>query len=125
MRHETIFIVIAFFSLALAGVWVRQPADCTTPHWTDEARDTPTALPPTWTPTPLPPCLHTGDVDDSGSLTAADSQQCFFFVLSLLEPTYQEACAADCNNSGTITAADSQTIFEAVLSLDSCAEPLP
>jgi len=71
------------------------------------------------------PCLHHGDVNFSGGLTAADAQMVFNIVLGVIIPTYQEECAADCNDSGSITAGDSQTIFYAVLGVgEGCVDPI-
>jgi len=112
--------------LGIAGWVIQSPADSAEGDRPGDYRATPTEVPPTWTPTPLPLCLHHGDVNWSGSLTAADSQLVFYFVLGLQEPeTYIQACAADCDGNESITAADSQTIFESVLGLDSCADPIP
>lgn len=67
-------------------------------------------------------CYHSGDVDDSGSVTAADAQLTFFFTLGLQEPSIIEACAADCNGDGSVTAADAQQIFLVVLgSVEECS----
>jgi len=79
---------------------------------------------PVITPTPAPPCINDGDVVDDDSLTAADSQLTFEFVLGIQIPTTLEECAADCNGSGNITAADAQTIFFATLGLSSCVDEL-
>ncbi|HPQ42549.1 MAG TPA: dockerin type I repeat-containing protein, partial [bacterium] len=76
------------------------------------------------TPTPTPECLHHGDVNFSGTLTAADAQYTFNIVLGTIIPTYLEECAADCNANGSITAGDAQTIFQAVLGMGSCVDPL-
>ncbi|HPQ40191.1 MAG TPA: dockerin type I repeat-containing protein, partial [bacterium] len=85
---------------------------------------------PTWQPpptvTPTPPCIHHGDVNFSGTLTAADAQMIFNIVLGLITPTAQELCAADCNGGGTVTAGDSQTVFYKVLGIGAgCVDPLP
>ncbi|MCD4652494.1 dockerin type I repeat-containing protein [bacterium] len=69
-------------------------------------------------------CLHHGDVDFSGSLTAGDAQTVFHFVLGLLTPTFEQACAADCNGNGSITAGDAQEIFSAVLGIGACVDPI-
>lgn len=90
-------------------------------------------LPPTETPTPepftptetvTPACLRTGDVDANGWLTAGDAQAAFRIVLGLYQPTYVEACAADCNNDGMITSGDAQAIFGAALGMGTCADPI-
>lgn len=121
--------ILLLLSLLLFGIsgWVFQaPSGSTGNTPVDGYLATPTGFPPTWTPTPLPLCVHHGDVNSSGTLTAADSQLVFYFVLGLEEPeTYLQACAADCDGNESITAADSQTIFESVLSLDSCVDAIP
>lgn len=73
-----------------------------------------------------PACIHHGDVNFSGGLTAADAQMVFNIVLGVITPSYEEECAADCNDSGSITAGDSQTIFYAVLGVgDGCVDAIP
>ncbi len=69
-------------------------------------------------------CVHHGDVDFNGSVTASDAQMSFYIVLGLLTPTTEEACAADCDKNGSITAGDTQKIFSMVFGLDSCADPI-
>lgn len=59
-----------------------------------------------------------------GFITAADSQLAFAIVIHMVEPTYEEWCAADCNDDGFITAGDSQTIFALIFGLDQCADPI-
>jgi hypothetical protein len=74
----------------------------------------------------MPPddCLNTGDVDGSGTITAADAQLAFMIALGLMNPTYEQACAADCNGDGQVTAADAQMIFYVALGiLPQCADP--
>lgn len=93
-----------------------------TPTETPSPTVTPTA-PPTITPTPE--CIHDGDVNFSGGLSAADAQLTFNIVLGIVTPTFEEACAADCDAGGTITAGDSQAIFFSVLGLlPGCADPI-
>ncbi|HPQ40539.1 MAG TPA: dockerin type I repeat-containing protein, partial [bacterium] len=70
-------------------------------------------------------CIHHGDVNLDGSLTASDAQLTFSIVLGMYTPTYEQACAADCNGSGSISAGDSQQILNAVIGADSCVDPLP
>jgi V8-like Glu-specific endopeptidase len=92
-----------------------------------QATPTPTPTPtrtPTRTPTPPDDCVHHGDVNLDGLITAADAQLAFFIVLGQYTPTYQQECAADCNGDGVITAADAQLIFLTVLGSGSCADPL-
>ncbi len=85
---------------------------------------TPTATPGTPTPTEPPNCIHHGDVNFSGDLTASDAQMAFQIALGTITPTYEEGCAADCNSDGSTTAGDAQAIFLAVLGLGNCAEPI-
>jgi agmatine/peptidylarginine deiminase len=75
------------------------------------------------TPTPEPACLHHGDVDFNGTLTAADAQASFMIALGVFTPTIEEMCAADCNGDGVVTAGDAQQIFSAVFG-GSCLDPL-
>ncbi len=76
-------------------------------------------------PTPTPnPCIHDGDVNMSGSLTAGDAQLAFQIALGLYSPTYEEGCAADCNGDDSITAGDAQQIFMGALGMGSCVDPL-
>lgn len=74
--------------------------------------------------TPTPDCIHSGDANLSGMLTAEDAQRIFNIVLGYYAPSYQEACAADCDGNGMITAGDSQQTFFAVLGSDECLDPL-
>ncbi|MBN1298035.1 hypothetical protein JXA80_14750 [bacterium] len=76
-------------------------------------------------PTPTPECIHHGDVDFNGSLSATDAQIAFCITMGLVIPTYQESCAADCDGSGSITAADAQQIFLTVIGAASgCVDPM-
>jgi len=70
------------------------------------------------------PCLHHGDVDGNGELSAGDAQLAFYIVMGMHIPTEQEACAADCNDDGTFSAGDAQQIFSAVFGIGACADPL-
>lgn len=70
-------------------------------------------------------CIHSGDTNQDGKITAADAQLAFAIVLSTYTPTYEEACAADCNGDDKITANDAQNIFLVVLGQASCVDPLP
>lgn len=104
------------------------PTDTPTPLPTDTPTPLPTGTPtepPTQTPTDTPVCIHHGDVNLDGSLTASDAQLTFSIVLGMYTPNYEEACAADCNGSGSISAGDSQQILNAVIGADSCVDPLP
>jgi len=77
------------------------------------------------TPTPTPVCLHHGDVNLDGTLTATDAQMAFYIVMGTLIPTEEQACAADCDGSGTVTSGDAQAIFMSVLGMgDGCADEL-
>lgn len=77
------------------------------------------------TPTPTPPCPHTGDVNQDSALTAEDAQLAFQIVLWVYLPTWDEACAADCNGDGEYTAGDAQGIFLAALGMGLCEDPVP
>jgi hypothetical protein len=92
---------------------------------------TPTPVPtstPTRTPTPVntptPDCIHNGDVNLDGVISAADAQMAFYIVLGLHVPTYEEECAADCNGDDIVSAADAQAIFLVVLGSGNCVDPL-
>jgi hypothetical protein len=88
---------------------------------------TPTPAPtytPTPEPTPTPDCLHSGDVNQDGVISAADAQMAFMIALGSYTPTYEEECAADCNGDGVISAADAQQIFLTTLGAASCVDPL-
>jgi agmatine/peptidylarginine deiminase len=76
------------------------------------------------TPTPAPDCLHHGDVDFNGTITAADAQLAFQIALGMYQPTFAEFCAADCNGDGLVTAGDAQQIFYTVFGGE-CVDPLP
>ncbi len=70
-------------------------------------------------------CYATGDLNQSGVVTAADAQMAFTVVLGLLEPSPAQVCAADCDGSGVITAADAQLVFGVTLGLATCPAGLP
>ncbi|HPQ41409.1 MAG TPA: dockerin type I domain-containing protein, partial [bacterium] len=76
------------------------------------------------TPTPTQECLHTGDVDGSGGVTAGDAQLAFMIALGSYSPSYTEECAADCNGDGNISAGDAQGIFMMALGSGACVDPL-
>lgn len=85
----------------------------------------PTPTPPSPTATPTgDPCYHTGDVNFSGEITAADAQLAFYIALGIMTPSYEEACASDCNASGETTASDAQMIFLAALGSGNCVDPI-
>lgn len=71
-----------------------------------------------------PDCIHNGDANLDGGITASDAQLTFLIVLGQVSPTYEQECAADCNGNGGITAADAQSIFLTALGLGMCADPL-
>jgi hypothetical protein len=79
------------------------------------------AVPPTPTPDP---CIHDGDVNQDGLVTAADAQMAFQIALGVISPTYQEACSADCDGDGEVTAGDAQQIFLTVLGSGSCVDSI-
>ena len=101
------------------GNWLLDPPATFTPTPLPSATPTPVL-----TATPTPPCVHHGDVNFNGGLTAEDAQIIFNIVLGFVTPTFEQACAADCDGGGTITAGDSQDVFYAVIGLGSgCVEP--
>ncbi|MGB3977223.1 MAG: SUMF1/EgtB/PvdO family nonheme iron enzyme [bacterium] len=69
-------------------------------------------------------CIHHGDVNLDGRITAADAQLAFFITLGQYSPTYEEECAADCDGSGKVTSADAQLIFLTVLGTGACEDSL-
>ncbi len=70
-------------------------------------------------PTPSP-CIHDGDVNANGVVTATDAQVAFGITLGIHQPTIEEECSADCNGNGVVTAADAQMIFMKALGLGAC-----
>ena len=59
-----------------------------------------------------PDCLHTGDVNDDGTLTPQDALQSFQIYLYIIpDPTSEQNCAADCNGNGSITPEDALCIY--------------
>ena len=84
----------------------------------------PTHTPSPPTPTPTPDCIHHGDVNMDGVVTAEDAQIAFQIALNIYSPTYEEECAADCNGDGVVTAADAQQIFLTALGADTCFDEL-
>nr|HPQ40131.1 choice-of-anchor J domain-containing protein [bacterium] len=82
----------------------------------------PTPTPaPTWTPND---CVHDGDPNMDGEITAGDAQMAFMIALGSITPTYEEGCAADCNGDDEVTAGDAQQIFLTALGSGSCVDPL-
>jgi subtilisin family serine protease len=76
-------------------------------------------------PTPTPNlCIHDGDVDMNGVISAGDAQMAFQIALGMIIPTYEEECAADCNGNGVVSAGDAQQIFLTALGADTCVDPL-
>lgn len=69
-------------------------------------------------------CIHSGDTNLDGTITAGDAQMAFQIALGAYSPTTEEACAADCNGDDSVTAGDAQGIFQAALGTGSCAEPI-
>jgi chitinase len=70
-------------------------------------------------------CLHHGDVNFDGHMTALDAQSAFLIALGIYSPSEDEACAADCNGDGTVTAGDAQMIFYAALGSGECIDEIP
>ncbi|MBN1297190.1 dockerin type I repeat-containing protein, partial [bacterium] len=100
------------------------PTSTSTATSTSTPTSTPTPM-PTSTPTATPShCLHHGDVNFDGILSAGDAQLAFSIGIGAITPTGEEACAADCDGSGSVTAGDAQAIFLAVLIGGQCADPL-
>lgn len=74
------------------------------------------------TPTPDPDCVHHGDANLDGEVTAGDAQRAFLIVLGLYSPSGPEFCAADCNADGEVTAGDAQAIFLKALGSGTCVD---
>ena len=77
-----------------------------------------------------PACLPDGDVDQNGSVTAADALLAFQQALSLAQLSACQQTIADvfpqpANPDGSITASDALCIFQKALSLPSCLDALP
>ena len=75
-------------------------------------------------PTGTPACIHDGDANLDGSVTAGDAQLTFLITLGSYTPSYLEACAADCNADSEVTAGDAQAIFLMALGSGTCADAL-
>ncbi len=84
----------------------------------------PTSTPEFVSPTPTPICIHNGDVNGDGMVSASDAQSAFMIALSLMTPTEEERCRSDCNGDSLTSAGDAQQIFYAALGQGSCIEPL-
>ena len=68
------------------------------------------------TPTPVP-CVHSGDVDATGTITPEDALAAFHIYLGInIEPTHTELCAADCNGNDIVSPSDALCIFKNYLS---------
>ncbi len=106
--------IIAYCGWNIDDVLVSCVVECT-------SVPTPTPAP---TYTPIPDCMHTGDVNQDGVISAADAQLAFLIVIGAHTPTYDEECAADCNGDGVISAGDAQQIFLTALGQESCVDPL-
>ena len=77
-----------------------------------------------------PTCPPNGDVDQNGSVTAADALLVFQQALSLAQLSTCQRTIADvfpqpANPDGNITASDALCIFQKALSLPSCLDTLP
>ena len=77
-----------------------------------------------------PTCSPDGDVDQNGSVTAADALLAFQQALSLAQLSTCQRTIADvfpqpANPDGNITASDALCIFQKALSLPSCLDALP
>ena len=77
-----------------------------------------------------PTCSPDGDVDQNGSVTAADALLAFQQALSLAQLSSCQRSIADvfpqpANPDGNITASDALCIFQRALSLPSCLDSLP
>ena len=77
-----------------------------------------------------PTCLPDGDVDQNGSVTAADALLVFQQALSLAQLNVCQQSIADvfplpATPDGNITASDALCIFQKALSLPSCLDTLP
>ena len=76
-----------------------------------------------------PTCLPAGDVDQNGSVTAADALLVFQQALGLAQLSACQQTIADvfpqpANPDGSITASDALCIFQKALSLPSCLDTL-
>lgn len=67
-----------------------------------------------------PLCLHSGDVNRDGAITAGDAQLAFQVTMGVYPVSALEACHADCNADDTVTASDAQTIFLQAVGMGSC-----
>ena len=70
-------------------------------------------------------CQPDGDVDRSGSVTAADALLAFQQALGLAQLDACRQDIADVSSDGIITASDALCIFQKALSLPSCLDTLP
>ncbi len=67
-------------------------------------------------------CIHNGDSNQDGSLTAGDAQLAFYIAIGFHQPSVSEECSADCNGDGGVTAGDAQSIFYAAMGLMQCVD---
>ncbi len=82
----------------------------------------PTPSPP---PSPTPDCIHSGDANLSGNISAGDAQTTFQIALGIITPDTVQECAADCNGDGHVSSGDAQTIFQVALGMGAqCIDPL-
>ena len=77
-----------------------------------------------------PTCLPDGDIDQNGSITAADALLAFKQALGLAQMTACQISIADVSPQptspdGSITASDALCIFQKALGLPSCLDTLP
>ncbi|MBN1297145.1 hypothetical protein JXA80_10225 [bacterium] len=125
---ELRFDVRADSSISQAGHYIDDVWICGLAEGAGQVQPTPT-LPPTSTPSPTPTstsgCLHHGDVNADGEVTAGDAQTTFLIALGAYTPTQVEFCAADCNGDSEVTAGDAQGVFLTALGSSSCLDPLP
>ena len=71
------------------------------------------------------PCVHSGDVDGSETLTPEDALMSFEIYLGIEpNPAYWEQCAADCDGSESVTPSDALCIFQNYVSGScDCVDP--
>jgi len=94
--------------------WVEAFVPPPVPYFDCRPTSTPTAMPSaTFTPEPSPTstpelCVHSGDVNDDGTVTPSDAQSAFMFYLNCipLNPNSLQYCAADFCGSGYIDPCD-------------------
>jgi len=102
-------------TLTPTAVATESPTPTLTPIPTEEPSPTATPMPSaTFTPEPSPTstpelCVHSGDVNDDGTVTPGDAQSAFMFYLDCgdLNPSALQYCAADFCGAGQIDPCDS------------------